>query len=137
MKNFGVGRIDFINTAPVYYGMDIGRVQCPGREVKGPPSTLNRLLRTGEIQISAISSVAYAQAYPQWLLLPSLSISARGPVQSVLLCLHNPYDAGVLKGAEAMICTCGDALPSLEAAAQILAGRFKPTARLPVPLQMG
>ena len=57
--------------------------------------------------------------------------------ESVLLCLRNPYDAGVLKGAEAVICTCGDALPSLEAAAQILAGRFKPTARLPVPLQMG
>jgi beta-N-acetylhexosaminidase len=57
--------------------------------------------------------------------------------ESVLLCLRNPYDAGVLKGAEAVICTCGDAIPSLVAAAQILAGRFKPTARLPVPLQMG
>jgi beta-N-acetylhexosaminidase len=55
----------------------------------------------------------------------------------VLLCLRNPYDAGALKGAEAVICTCGDAMPSLVAAAQILAGRFKPTARLPVPLQMG
>jgi beta-N-acetylhexosaminidase len=55
----------------------------------------------------------------------------------VLLCLRNPYDAGVLKGAEVVICTCGDAMPSLIAAAHILAGRFKPTARLPVPLQMG
>jgi beta-N-acetylhexosaminidase len=57
--------------------------------------------------------------------------------QRVLLCLRNPYDAGVLKGAEVVICTCGDAMPSLAAAAHLLASRFKPTARLPVPLQRG
>jgi chorismate dehydratase len=90
MISFAIGRIDFINTAPVYYGIDTGRVVCPGRPVEGPPTRLNRLLKENEIQISAVSSVAYAQAYPNWLLLPSLSISARGPVKSVLLCLKAP-----------------------------------------------
>lgn len=88
----GVGRIDFINTAPIYLGIDAGRVACPGRTVAAPPSVLNRLLREGEIQISAISSIAYAQAFPDWILLPDLSISARGPVKSVLLCLREPIE---------------------------------------------
>lgn len=89
---FSVGRIDFINTAPVYYGIDTGEVACPGRTVKGPPAVLNRMLKRSEIQISAVSSVAFAEAFPDWLILPSLSISACGPVQSVLLCLRRPLE---------------------------------------------
>ncbi|MFH1999366.1 MAG: menaquinone biosynthesis protein [Planctomycetota bacterium] len=88
----GVGRIDFINTAPVYLGIDTGHVICPGHTVAAPPSTLNRLLREGKIQISSISSVAYAQAFPDWLILPGLSISANGPVKSVLLCSREPFE---------------------------------------------
>jgi len=88
--SFKVGRIDFINTAPIYYGMDTGQVSCPGETVNASPAALNKMLKTHKIRISAISSVAYAHAYPQWLILPSLSISARGPVQSVLLCMKHP-----------------------------------------------
>jgi len=89
---FKVGRIDFINTTPVYYGIDKRKVDCPGIEVKGPPATLNRMLQSGEIQISSVSSVAYAQNFPRWLILPDLSISANGPVLSVLLCFRKPID---------------------------------------------
>jgi beta-N-acetylhexosaminidase len=53
---------------------------------------------------------------------------------SVLLCLRNPYDAGVLTGAESVLFTCGDSTPSLAAAVEALVGRFMPNARLPVPL---
>lgn len=82
---FGVGRIDFVNTAPVYHGIDCGRVTCPGRTVAAPPAVLNRLLERGEIRISAVSSTAYAQAFPRWLLLPDLSITARDSIGSVVL----------------------------------------------------
>ena len=85
MTDFRVGRIDFINTAPVYLGIETGRVTCPGRTVLGPPARLNRLLAEGEIQVSAVSSAAYAWNFPNWLLLPELSISARGAVRSVVL----------------------------------------------------
>lgn len=54
--------------------------------------------------------------------------------QVVLVCLRNPYDAGVLSGAGTVICTSGDSQPSLEAAAEVLAGVFKPTGKLPVPV---
>lgn len=53
--------------------------------------------------------------------------------QVVLVCLRNPFDAGLLTGAGTVICTCGDSAPSLEAAAEVLAGVFTPTGTLPVP----
>ncbi len=56
---------------------------------------------------------------------------------SILLCLRNPYDAGVLTGAETVLCTCGDGAPSLAAAVGALVGCFTPTAELPVPVTMG
>lgn len=56
--------------------------------------------------------------------------------QKILVCLRNPYDAGVLTGAGTVICTCGDNEPSLAAAVDALLGRFTPTATLPVPLTM-
>lgn len=54
--------------------------------------------------------------------------------QSVLVCLRNPFDASLLTGADAVLCTCGDSRPSLEAAAEALAGLFAPTGTLPVTL---
>ena len=80
-----VGRIDFVNTAPVYHGIDSGQVTCPGRTVAAPPAELNRLLTRGKIDISAVSSAAYAHTFPRWLLLPDLSITARGAIGSVVL----------------------------------------------------
>ena len=56
--------------------------------------------------------------------------------KSVLLCLRNPYDGGVLTGAESVLFTCGDSAPSLAAAVKTLVGNFSPTARLPVSLTM-
>jgi chorismate dehydratase len=82
---FNVGRIDFINTAPVYAGADCGRVELPGRTVRGSPAELNALLRAGKLQLSSISSIEYAHAYPDLLVLPGISISCLGPVRSVLL----------------------------------------------------
>ncbi len=52
--------------------------------------------------------------------------------QTVLVCLRNPYDAGVLAGADSVLCTCGDSTPSLEAAVAALMGDFTPSGRLPV-----
>ncbi len=49
----------------------------------------------------------------------------------VLLCLRNPYDAGVLQAPTAL-CTLGDSAPSLQAAVEALLGEFQPTGKLPV-----
>jgi len=82
---FNVGRIDFINTTPVYAGADRGRVELPGRTVRSSPAELNALLREGKLHISSISSVEYAYAFPDLLVLPGICISCTGPVRSVLL----------------------------------------------------
>jgi beta-N-acetylhexosaminidase len=52
--------------------------------------------------------------------------------KTILLCLRNPYDVGVLPPAAVTLCTCGDSTPSLEAAADALRGAFTPVGRLPV-----
>jgi beta-N-acetylhexosaminidase len=54
----------------------------------------------------------------------------------ILVCLRNPYDAGILTGAGTVICTCGDSAPSLRAAVEVLTGQITPSAQLPVPLTM-
>lgn len=54
--------------------------------------------------------------------------------RTILVCLANPYDAAALPGAAAVLCTCGDGAPSLEAAVDALLGRFAPAGRLPVAL---
>ncbi len=55
--------------------------------------------------------------------------------RTILICLRNPYDAGVLE-ADAVICTCGDSTPSLAAAADALLGEFAPMGKLPVSLTL-
>jgi hypothetical protein len=52
--------------------------------------------------------------------------------RSILICLRNPFDAGILSGAAAVLCTCGDSTPSLQAAADALFGDFVPAGQLPV-----
>ncbi len=88
---FNAGRIDFINTTPVYAGADKGVVRFPGRVTRGSPAELNSLLRAGELQISSISSVEYAYSWPDLIALPGISISSTGPIRSVLFYSHVPF----------------------------------------------
>ena len=53
----------------------------------------------------------------------------------ILICLRNPYDAGVLC-ANTTLLTLGDSIPSLHAAADALIGSYKPSGNLQVPLTM-
>lgn len=53
---------------------------------------------------------------------------------TILLCLADPYDADIFTGMGTVLCTCGDARPSLEAVIDALLGKFTPTGQLPVAL---
>jgi beta-N-acetylhexosaminidase len=68
----------------------------------------------------------------QRVLAQELLDSARN---TILICLRNPYDVEVLTGADAVLCTSGDSVPSLQAAVDALLGRFTPSASLPVPVE--
>lgn len=87
-----VGRIGYMNVAPVYYGLDNGRRPAWMETVSGPPSFLNRSLADGELDISPVSSAAYARHPEDWVLLPGLSISCFGEVMSVLLVSRHPFE---------------------------------------------
>lgn len=52
----------------------------------------------------------------------------------ILVCLRNPYDAGILSDAQTIICTNGDSTPSLKSASDAIFGVYTPTGKLTVKL---
>lgn len=82
-----LGRIGYINCAPVYAAIDRGIVALPpgGQLVTGTPAELNDLLVAGELDVSVISAIEYARHAKELVLLPELAISCDGPVRSVAL----------------------------------------------------
>ncbi|BAT71959.1 conserved hypothetical protein [Thermosulfidibacter takaii ABI70S6] len=81
-----LGIISYLNTLPVYYGIERGLVKLPDNVevVKGVPTQLNRMLANGEIDMAVVSAFEYAQHYRDYLVLPQLCIGADGEVRSVL-----------------------------------------------------
>jgi len=87
-----LGRISYINVAPVYYGLDNGLKPDWLNIVSAPPSILNNMMVKNELDISPVSSVAYAKNQDEWLLLPDLSIACFGRVMSVILVSKKPFE---------------------------------------------
>jgi chorismate dehydratase len=85
-----LGRIAYINCAPVYGAIDRGIVPVPAELVTGTPAELNDLLVAGELDLSVISAVEYARHAKDLVLLPNLAVSCDGPVRSVALFSRQP-----------------------------------------------
>lgn len=85
-----LGRIPYINCYPVYGAIDRGIVPIGATLVDGAPSTLNRMMDAGTLDVSVVSAIEYARGARQYLLLPDLAISCDGPVRSVLLFSKRP-----------------------------------------------
>ena len=104
-----LGRIDYMNVAPIYYGIDNGLVAQginPGisqeiRLISGPPNTLNQMMIDGSLDISPVSSAAYARNAREWLILPDLAIACHKRVLSVLLVSR--YSLEALTGKRILI----------------------------------
>ncbi|MFC4599076.1 menaquinone biosynthetic enzyme MqnA/MqnD family protein [Cohnella hongkongensis] len=96
-----LGRISYTNAWPVFHHFDPGRLSFPTEIHSDLPATLNRKLRTGDIDMAAISSYAYGVSADAYYLLPNLSVSAFGRVQSILLFLKSPLEQ-VLRGRIAL-----------------------------------
>lgn len=78
-----VGHIPYLNCEPFFHYLRENGFS--GKIVSGVPSALNKMLQTGEVDISPSSSFEYLLNSRQYLLFPEVSISSCGPVQSVLL----------------------------------------------------
>ena len=85
-----IGRIPYINCYPVYGAIDRGIVPLEGELVDGVPTTLNRMMRDGQLDVSVISAVEYATDASRYLLLPDLAITSDGPVRSVMMFSTRP-----------------------------------------------
>jgi len=80
-----IGRISYMNVAPIYYGLDRQLDAGWYEIVSAPPAVLNGKMAAGQLDISPVSTAAYAEHQEEWLILPNLSISCDGPVMSVVL----------------------------------------------------
>jgi len=87
-----LGRIVYMNVAPVYYGINNGLKPDWLNIVSEPPSILNNMMEKEALDISPVSSVAYAKHQDEWLLLPDLSIACHGRVMSVILVSKKPFE---------------------------------------------
>lgn len=96
-----VGRIPYLNCAPVYGAVDRGIVTLDAELVSGVPTVLNRRMAEGSIDVSVVSAVEYARDAGKYLLLPDLAISCDGAVRSVMLFSSRP--AQELAGEQVMV----------------------------------
>jgi chorismate dehydratase len=84
-KTLRIGRIPYANLFPTFYYLE-NECDLDGyRFIEGVPSTLNRMLREGKLDISPSSSIEYLKDKTRYRILPWFSISAAGPVGSILL----------------------------------------------------
>lgn len=95
MQGARLGYIDFLNSLPVYHGLETGAVALPAgvTMVKDVPARLNRMMAAGELDVSAMSSVEFARNADSLTLLPDLSINSSGFVHSVYLCFRNGIES--------------------------------------------
>ena len=91
-KNFPrVGQINFLNVLPLTYGFDNGYSQGL-KIVADVPAKLNEKLRRGELDISPISSIAYARQSENLFLLPKICIRADDDVTSIIFLSKKPVE---------------------------------------------
>lgn len=81
-----LGRISYVNMAPVFYGLE-----ADVEEVQGVPTELNRMLLDGEIDIAPISSIEYARNADRLRILPRVCVSSEGAIDSIQLVTRMPF----------------------------------------------
>ena len=87
-----VGRIEFVNCFPLYHHFE-EELEASGVSaaiVEGHPAALNGMLVDGAIDVALPSSIAFARAADRLTLLPHVSISSFGAVDSVQLFTRAP-----------------------------------------------
>ncbi|MBF7084102.1 menaquinone biosynthesis protein [Desulfallas sp. Bu1-1] len=84
MTRIRLGQVEYINCLPVYYALEDGLLVDDIDLVKGPPTKLNKMFLDGDLDVTPISSIEYARNRDKCIILPNLSISADGKVESIL-----------------------------------------------------
>jgi chorismate dehydratase len=83
-----VGRISYVNMAPLFFRLD-----TDAEQVAGVPTGLNAALLHGDVDLAPISSIEYARHADRLRVLPRLCVSSEGAVDSIQLVSRAPLDA--------------------------------------------
>ena len=82
-----LGRISYVNMAPVFHRLDADVAEVPG-----VPTELNAQLLAGELDLAPISSIEYARHADRLRILPRLCVSSEGAVDSIQLVSRVPLE---------------------------------------------
>jgi chorismate dehydratase len=87
-----VGRIEFVNCFPLYHHFEreLAAHGVGAEIIEGHPAALNELLVDGSIDVTLSSSIAFARNADAQVLLPQVSISSFGAVDSIQLFARTP-----------------------------------------------
>ena len=91
-SKFLIGKIKYTNAWPVFYYFDPTLLGINAQFVVDVPSHLNQLAIQRKLHVTAMSSFAYAQVAEHFMLLPDISVSTKGAVQSILLFAKRPIE---------------------------------------------
>lgn len=80
-----LGAIEFINSLPIGLGFSRQPEAAETELFRASPAVLNEKILAGELDLSPVSALFYAEHQKEFLVLPDLSISSEGAAQSVLL----------------------------------------------------
>jgi chorismate dehydratase len=87
MSGLRLGRISYVNMAPVFY-----RLEADVEEVAGVPTELNRALLAGDVDLAPISSIEYGRHAERLRILPRLCVGSEGAVDSIQLVSRAPLE---------------------------------------------
>jgi chorismate dehydratase len=92
IKMLNIGFIDFLNTLPFNVEKAGIKTNFSYKLIKDVPAQLNKLLREGKIDVGIVSAAEYIENFENYLILPDLSISAKGKVFSVSVFSNIPIN---------------------------------------------
>ena len=79
------GYIDYLNCLPVHFGLEQGHGPQGMVIRRGVPTQVNAWFAGGEIDVTAASSIVYAQDPVKGIIIPGACVASDGPVGSIIL----------------------------------------------------
>lgn len=120
MKPIQIGKIAFTNILPLYHHFYFS--DLPVELIPQVPSQLNKSMAAGSIDMGPISSFAYADDYPKYVIMPDLSVSSKGPVGSIFLFSKKDTFTAVKNGKIALTNTSASSINLLKILLEYFAG---------------
>ncbi|MFQ5426070.1 MAG: menaquinone biosynthetic enzyme MqnA/MqnD family protein [Gaiellales bacterium] len=87
MSDLVLGRIAYVNMAPLFHDLD-----HDAEQITGVPTELNAKLLRGEVDVAPISSIEWARHAAGLRLLPRLCVSSEGAVDSIQIVSRRPLE---------------------------------------------